>query len=331
MFILANNTNDVQQSTADPRREDIRDSLDPSDPVEIVFPLSDAVQRRLEDGWAIAEPLPDGLSRRMYEAMQTSEVLWAAHFPRQKMVFKLTAEIVVKAVRRVHDYTEYTTLQYLEQHRPSIPAPRPLGLVRMSGISLIFMTLMPSTTLGEMWHQLDGDQKNSIRGQLDNIFNDLRSIPYDRLELGGVAGEGCKDLRRHLRRSEKSITTVKEFEEFLYSSPRPGGQVFVDLLRQVSPSSDSLSSLKIVFTHGDLRADNIVVNKVDGTNQYVVSGLLDWEYSGFYPEYYEAIRCTNCITPYEEDDWFIYLPDRISPKSYAHWWLLDRVREARVL
>lgn len=247
------------------------------------------------------------------------------------MVFKFTAGTVVKAVRRVHDYTEYTTLQYLQQHRPSIPAPKPLGLVRMSGISLIFMTHMPSTALGEVWHKLDGDQKNSIREQLDSIFKDLRSIPYNGLSLGGVVGEGCKDLRRHLRRSEKPITTVEEFEDFLYSSPRPGGQVFVDLLHQVSPSSDSLSSLKIVFTHGDLRADNLVVDMVDGTNRYAVSGLLDWEYGGFYPEYYEAIRCTNCLTPYEEDDWYIYLPDRISPKRYAHWWLHDRVREARVL
>lgn len=148
-------------------------------------------------------------------------------------------------------------------------APRPLGLVQMSGISLIFMTLVPSTTLGEVWHRLDGRQKNSIREQLDGILNDLRSIPYDGLQLGGVPGEGCKDLRRHLRRSEKPITTVEEFEDFLYMSPRPGGQVFVDLLHQVSPPNDSLPSLKIVFTHGDLRADNIVVDTVDGTNQYV--------------------------------------------------------------
>lgn len=82
--------------------------------------------------------------------------------------------------------------------------------------------------------------------------------------------------------------------------------------------------MKIVFTHGDLRPENIAVD-MDDCNQWVVTGLFDWEYSGFYPEYCEAFKCTNCIAPYEDDDWYLFLPNCISPKRYAHWWLLDRV------
>jgi aminoglycoside phosphotransferase (APT) family kinase protein len=245
------------------------------------------------------------------------------------MVFKCAADVVVKATRRVDDDTEYTTLQYLESHKPAIPAPRPLGYVRMSGITLIFQTYEPSTTLATVWSQLDSRQKASIRDQLDAIMVDLRSIPYTvGSTLGGVAGEGCKDIRRHMRQSGKPIRTLSEFEEFLFSSPHPGGQVFVDLLRQLYPHQSE--EMKIVFTHGDLRPDNIAVD-MDDCNQWVVTGLLDWEYSGFYPEYCEAFKCTNCIAPYEEDDWYLFLPDCISPKRYAHWWLLDRVREARVV
>ena len=180
-----------------------------------------------------------------------------------------------------------------------------------------------------MWNKLDSDQKVSVRDQLDAILTSIRSLPYtDGHPLGGVAGEGCKDIRRHLRQSEKPIKTPAEFENFLFSSPRPGGLVFVELLRQLSPSLPPPTN--IVFTHGDLRPDNITVEMGDH-GQCVITGLIDWEYSGFNPEYYEAVRSTNCLAPYGDDDWVLYLPECISPKRYAHWWLLDPVREARVL
>lgn len=199
----------------------------------------------------------------------------------------------------------------------------------MSGITLMFQTYKPSTTLTTVWPQMDSSQKASIKDQLGTIMSDLRSIPYtEGSALGGVAGEGCKDIRRHLRKSEKPIRSLVEFEDFVFSSRRTGGHVFVELLHQLYPHQ--LEEMKIVFTHGDLRPDNITVD-MDDCNQWVITGLLDWEYSGFYPEYCEAFKSTNCLAPYEEDDWYLFLPDCISPKRYAQWWLLDKVREARIV
>ncbi|CAG8088628.1 unnamed protein product [Penicillium nalgiovense] len=311
--------------------EDIRRSLCPSDPVEIVFPLSDAVAKLIEPMSQTAEGSPVGLSQRLFEVLQSSEILWKAPFARQKGVFKCSAEIVVKAVRNMEHFTEYTALQYLDRHKSNIPVPKPLGLVRMSGISLIFMSYMGSTPLGEVWHTLDSCQKNSLSSQLNTILADLRTLPFtEGSPLGGVAGEGCRDLRRHVRMSETPITSLKDFETFLFSSPHPGGKVFVEFLSQLSSSFPDHSGPRIVFTHGDIRPDNIMV-ELDDNNKYMLSGILDWEYSGFYPDYYESVRCTNCLGPYEEDDWFLYLPECVSPKFYAQWWLLDRVRETRVI
>jgi hypothetical protein len=278
-----------------------------------------------------AEGLPAGLSQKVFEVLQSSEVLWKAPFARQKGVFKCSADIVVKAIRNMEHYTEYTTLQYLDRHKSNIPAPKPLGLVRMSGISLIFMSYMRSTPLGEVWHTLKSCQKTSLRNQLNTILADLRTLPVtEGAPLGGVAGEGCKDLRRHVRMSNTPIFSLEDFETFLFSSPHAGGSVFVEFLRRLSPSFAQTSGSRIVFTHGDIRPDNIMVELADN-NQYMISGILDWEYSGFYPDYYESVRCTNCLSPYEEDDWFLYLPECISPNTYAQWWLLDRVRESRVV
>ena len=81
------------------------------------------------------------------------------------MAVKCAADIVVKMARDIDDYTEYTTLQYLEQHQPDCPAPRPSGCMTMGRISLIFLTHIPSTTLGKVWNKLDRDRNASIRDQ----------------------------------------------------------------------------------------------------------------------------------------------------------------------
>lgn len=65
------------------------------------------------------------------------------------------------------------------------------------------------------------------------------------------------------------------------------------------------------FMHGDLQLDDITVKIVDHS-QCVVTSLLDWEYSGFHPDYYKAVRCTNCLIPCEDNNWFLFLPDFIS-------------------
>ncbi|GFF44585.1 hypothetical protein IFM51744_05856 [Aspergillus udagawae] len=309
--------------------DDIRASLRASDSVDVIFPLAEPVLKLLgnisNDPGSSAYELP----QRLIDLIYASDVIWKGPFARQKMVFKCGHDIVLKAVRNLEDYTEYTTLQYIRQHRPSIPSPEPLGLVRMSDISLIFMSHILSTTLSDVWSSMTISQKYSVKDQLGTILMDLRSLPYPSgTPLGGVQGEGCKDIRRHLRRSNRPITDLNEFEDFLLNASHSGGRVFAELIRELSPSTQQYSSPAIVFTHGDLRPDNILVDMATD-NVWTVTGLIDWEYSGFYPDYYEAVKCTNCLAPYEENDWFLFLPDCISPKTYAHWWLLDRVRETR--
>lgn len=108
---------------------------------------------------------------------------------------------------------------------------------------------------------------------MNAILASIRTLPYiDGHPLGGVAGEGCEDIKRHLRRSDRPIKTLAEFEDFLFSSPRSGGLVFVELLRQLSPCLPS--HVNIVFTHSDLWPDNITV-EMDDHDQCVITGLID--------------------------------------------------------
>lgn len=50
---------------------------------------------------------------------------------------------------------------------------------------------------------------------------------------------------------------------------------------------------KIVFTHADLNPRNILVDRMvqpDGSRGWKVTGIVDWETSGYYPEYWDYTK-----------------------------------------
>ncbi|KAG5304682.1 hypothetical protein I7I50_04829 [Histoplasma capsulatum G186AR] len=65
-------------------------------------------------------------------------------------------------------------------------------------------------------------------------------------------------------------------------------------------------------------------------HRFSIAGLLDWEYSGFYPEYHELIKSSNGLSTSAEDDWYLFLPECISPEFYGVWWLPDYAQKALV-
>lgn len=83
--------------------------------------------------------------------------------------------------------------------------------------------------------------------------------------------------------------------------------------------------LRPVFTHGDVRTANIMVEKDAESNHYTVTGIIDWEDSGFYPAYHESTVITQNLSPIEDDDWYLYLPQSISPSEFPIRWLVDRL------
>lgn len=79
------------------------------------------------------------------------------------MLFKCGEALVAKVLRMSRsDTTEYTLLQYLAQHAPDFPAPKPHGLVNLGGHNLTFMTYIPSMPLAKAWPSMTYNQKVSI-------------------------------------------------------------------------------------------------------------------------------------------------------------------------
>lgn len=195
------------------------------------------------------------------------------------------------------------------KHAPDIAAPRPLGMMTPKATSYIFMSFVPGITLDKIWSSLSDGQKDLISDQLNDLLLRLRNLQKpDHLPLGGVGGERCKDTRRHTRSCRKVIATVAGYEDFIFSDPHFGGSVYIQVLRRLASSLPST----VVFSHGIIRPGNIVVH-ANNDDQYAITGILDWEKSGFYPDYFESLKATSNMSTMETDDWYLRLPRCSAP------------------
>lgn len=77
-----------------------------------------------------------------------------------------------------------------------------------------------------------------------------------------------------------------------------------------------LKSASSVFTHGDIAPRNIMVDE-NGN----ITGIIDWEWAGWYPDYWEYAQI---MRPAFWGDWFVWM-GRTAPEK----WDLAGVNDAR--
>ncbi|KFY99853.1 hypothetical protein V500_01250 [Pseudogymnoascus sp. VKM F-4518 (FW-2643)] len=111
---------------------------------------------------------PENLKEAIKQMLAQPEKLWED--PIRGVVLKCNDNLAVKVVRGYNDPTEYTSMQYLAEHAPDIPAPKPHGFIKLDTIHVIFMTFIPSVTLEKVWADLTDRNKTSIQHELNKIF-----------------------------------------------------------------------------------------------------------------------------------------------------------------
>ena len=237
------------------------------------------------------------------------------------MAFRVSDSLAAKVTLEQHILAEYPTLEYLKRHLPAFPAPKLHGVIRIGLYGVLFTTFIPGLDLEKAWPRLDDAEKRSISSQLDTLLSELRLLPFPTdTPLGGVEKQGCKDGRRGIRTNSEPILSTNEFEDFIFAGSKSASAMYTQFLRDLMPASPA----KIVFTHGDIRPANIMVDK-DEKGCWTVVAIIDWESSGFYPEYWECVKMTNNLTPRDQDDWYKFLPESVSPRRYPTQWLIDRI------
>lgn len=137
---------------------------------------------------------------------------------------------------------------------------------------------------GMLWASLSLDQRTACRDSLQEIVNKLRSIPVPPSARIGSIGQQTALLVSPSCIDPPVPSFDDEIAMFNWMANRFARATYCplrDRLRVTAPGGTS----KLVFTHGDLAPRNILIKRGQ------VVGLVDWELSGWYPEYFERTRC----------------------------------------
>ena len=145
------------------------------------------------------------------------------------------------------------------------------------------MTGMPGKRIGLMISTMTDEQLHSIVKDLKKYIAELRQIPNTTgsgFQICNALGGGILDWRiGDSQRKELRFQDETQFNAYLIDDLPLDEEARKLLSKSHGVKHD------IVFTHADLSLRNILV---DGNGK--LSGIVDWECSGWYPEYWEYTK-----------------------------------------
>ncbi|UPK94961.1 hypothetical protein LCI18_005896 [Fusarium solani-melongenae] len=151
-------------------------------------------------------------------------------------------------------------------------------------------------------HTTPDGQKRDIARQLRVIVDKMRYVVPPQGLISACDGREIRDTRVHFTYHSPPCHDEKAFNEFLLS----GLYEDTPSLVREALSRRLRTNHHVVFTHCDLTPRNILVQ--DGK----IQGLVDWEDSGWYPEYWEYVKFFQRTA---DKDWKQYAED-IFPELY---------------
>ncbi|WKT50819.1 hypothetical protein QSH57_015789 [Fusarium oxysporum f. sp. vasinfectum] len=160
----------------------------------------------------------------------------------------------------------------------SVPVPRVLVLVADSRNTYLLTTGLRGEPLARAMDMLSDRDCQEFVDQMQSFISQIRAIPPVGLKnhICNTLGQACSDPRIRDGNPIGPFDDEASFSQYLRH-----------------PDDPARRGHQVVFTHADLNLRNILVDKVtrlDGTRGWAVSGIVDWENSGFYPEYWDCTK-----------------------------------------
>ncbi|KAJ5511933.1 hypothetical protein N7453_004036 [Penicillium expansum] len=170
---------------------------------------------------------------------------------------------------------EGETLKLVERYT-SIPAP--LWIDEYQGTHrVLILTAMPGQTLDVVFHRLSYLEREQLSKDLKSALSQLRSIPNHTSYRCGDSHGGLLFDYRFPSGICDPFHQISEFNSFLVHK-----HVRNETRETVAAAHTRL--YRSVFTHADLNPRNIMIEHGR------LSGIVDWECAGFYPEYWEFTK-----------------------------------------
>lgn len=218
-------------------------------------------------------------------------------------VYITETNALVKFGPHVFPSRETASMQYILQHCPEIPVPVVYdSWTGEDGLGYISMAPMPGRSLEEVWLEMDPIEKVSVMKDYKSILQRLRSLdpsPDTPIQIGTIDGGPVVDHRPSGRRSDGPVSTEAELNSWLLSLFHPESEMYHSDFHVETIKNSMRDNHKWRLTHGDMGPHNILVE--NGR----VTAVLDWELSGWYPEYWEYVKMIQYL-PYECRDFLSY-------------------------
>ncbi|KAF5671062.1 hypothetical protein FDENT_11051 [Fusarium denticulatum] len=165
---------------------------------------------------------------------------------------------------------------------------------------------VPGVPLVDVWQAMSEDEQRSIKGQLRAQIQHMRTLvqPY----IGRINKQPTRNIYnttfvRHCGPFEDE----EAFDNWCLDR-LTSGSIQRWKWKKVLERQRRKSTGRFILTHGDLSPRNIMV---DGST---ITGIIDWELSGFYPEYVEYAFAIG-IGPGMEEWWKPVLKEILEPCS----------------
>ncbi|KAJ8064451.1 hypothetical protein OCU04_006789 [Sclerotinia nivalis] len=190
-------------------------------------------------------------------------------------VQRLPFGMYLKYGPRVHTdrhTAEFNALKVV-QGRTSIPVPYPIDLLLSRTESFLVTSRIEGESVGIAIDECTDEEMHRMAQDLRSCIAELHTIKLDRdskYSITNAAGGPCLDYRI----SSEVVGPFRNEKEFSES-----------LRLGILPGLMHRTDHEIFFTHADLNMRNILVK--DGR----ISGIVDWENAGWYPEYWEHTKC----------------------------------------
>jgi hypothetical protein len=213
-------------------------------------------------------------------------------------VFCIGKRTLVKTGKRVR-LVEADTLRFIAENT-SIPVPKVFDSWTLldGGAAILMEWIEDATPLELHWPTMTEKQKLKVAHQLRAYVDALPQPPNEIGCIGPLNGAPCWDERLKSRLcgpflSERAFNEFRLglLDRFLWED---GACKDIQAIREGLRDDHH-----IVFTHGDLGLCNILVDKCGD-----LIALIDWEMSGWMPEYWEYVKTVH--GRWEDTEWLSY-------------------------
>lgn len=207
-------------------------------------------------------------------------------YQRQGICIRISRNKILKAGRRVH-LTEGATMKYLADNT-DVPVPKVFCSFIHKKQAYIVMERIRGKPLSMCLNDMSEKSLKNLLAQLKRIFSELHALePRQGTGVESCTGGSLYDDRiPHGIPRFGPFKSVQDFHSWLRQGitsesleSRTVDQDWHDLQKMISTQDGPWPSPR--FAHGDLNPYNILIH-----NSNVV-GIIDWEFSGWYPHYWE--------------------------------------------